>query len=144
MITEFLGKHVSSILEREPFKNWPVERSVELDLEEPIIQYVFKGHALALRCDRDDKISVIFLRADYHNNLDEELFKIPFFWARKQVLDHFGTPSKSGEKISDPILGEYGAWDRFELPTYTVHIEYRTDRDEIKRITVMSNEAVPK
>jgi len=142
-ISDFLGKHVSIMLGTEPFNGWPVERSTEADLEEPIIQYVFRGHAMALRCDRDDKISVIFLRADKQNKFDENIFELPFAWTRKQVLDHYGTPSKSGERVRDPILGEYGAWDRFSRPSYAVHVEYRVDRDEIKRITLMRSDAVP-
>lgn len=140
-ISDFLGKHASVLLKTEPFNKWPVERSTEDDLEEPIIQYVFGGHAMALRCDRDDAIRVIFLRADKHNKLDGNLFDVPFFWTREKVLNYFGTASKSGAKVIDPILGDYGAWDRFSLKGYTVHVEYRIDRDEVKRITL---EADPK
>lgn len=142
-ISQYLGKHVSSILQTPPFNQWPFERSTEDELEEPIVQYVFKGHAMALRCDRNEKISVIFLRAEKHNKLDENIFEIPFVWTREQVLKHFGTPSKSGAPVTHSVLGEYGVWDRFSRPSYAIHVEYRTDRDEIKRITLMQNAEVP-
>jgi len=142
-ISRFLNQHVTSILESEPFKDWPVERSTESELEEPIIQYVFKGHGLALRCDREDRISVIFLRTSIHDSLHESLCEIPLTWTRRQTLDHFGTPSKSGEKVHDPILGEYGAWDRFARSNYAIHVEYRVGCDEIKRITLMRGDVVP-
>jgi hypothetical protein len=143
-ISNFLGKHVSSMLETEPFSQWSVERSLEEDQDQPIFQYVFDGHAMALQCDRYDRISIIFLRADNHNALDKDLFEIPFDWSRGMVLNRFGNPSKSGANVTHPILGEYGAWDRFSRPNYVIHFEYRTDRDAIKRITLMRNDAVPR
>lgn len=142
-VSDFLGTHVSCLLKTEPFKQWPIERFVERGLEEPIIQYVFHGHAMALRCDRDDKISVIFLRSEKHNIMDGNLCEIPFNWNRTQVLNHLGQPEKSGARKSDPILGEYGAWDRFLRSDYALHVEYKTDIDEIKRITLMRKDAVP-
>ncbi len=57
-----MGNPGSSILESEPFKAWPVEKSVEDDLEERIIHYVFNGNGLELRCDSDDKVSVAIAR----------------------------------------------------------------------------------
>jgi len=140
---EYLGKHVSIMLEETPFKNWPVEKSFEDDLEERIIHYVFKEHGLALRCDKNDKICVIFLYSDNYNGFDESLFEIPFSLNREQVLEHFGAPSESGGKISDPILGEYGAWDRFTRQEYAIHIEYRIESDRIKRITLMRSDVIP-
>lgn len=142
-IVDYLGKPVATLLQTEPFNQWSAERSIETDLEEPIIQYVFRGHAMALRCDRDDRVNVIFLRADKHNSQDGNLFEVPFEWTRDQVLKHFGLPSKSGSKTTDPILGDFGAWDRFAFQDYSVHIEFRTERDEIRRITIMRSDAVP-
>jgi hypothetical protein len=143
-IADYLGSPASSILQATPFKDWPVEKSFEEeDLEEPIINYVFLRHGLELRCDRDDKISVIFLYSDEFNGFNEGLFEIPFSWGRDQVLEHFGTPSKSGGKVSDPILGNYGAWDRFTLPGRVVHFEYRANSDSIKKITLMREDMVP-
>ena len=143
IISEYLGNHVSSLLGQAPFRNWPVEQSSEDCLEVPITHHLFKNHGLELRCDRDDKISVIFLYADDYNGFDEGLFEIPFSLSRAQVQEHFGRPSKSGGKISDPVLGEYGAWDRFIRPGHAVHIEYRTDSDRIRKITLMRSDVVP-
>jgi hypothetical protein len=142
-IADYLGSHVLRMLGDSPFRTWLVERSFENDLEERIILYVFKEHGLELRCDQSDKISVIFLHSENYNGFDETLFEISFSCSREQVLKHFGTPSKSGEKRSDPILGDYGSWDRFTRPEYAVHIEYRTESNRIKTITLMRNDIVP-
>ena len=142
-IADYLGGQASIMLNDEPFSKWRFHKSVEKDLEEPIIQYVFPRHAMALRCDRDDNIRVIFLRADKHDKEDGSLFEVPFACSRDQVIAHFGPPSESGTEVSDPILGNFGAWDRFSCPGYSVHIEYRTERDEIRRITLMHADVVP-
>ena len=142
-MTEFLGSHVSKILESEPFKNWPVERSVDDDLDERIIHYVFNEHGLELRCDADENVSTIFLHSEEYNGFDESISRIPFSLRREEVLERFGTPSKRGDKTSDPILGVCGAWDRFPRPNSAIHVEYRPDADEIKKITLIRGDVVP-
>jgi len=142
-IADFLGKAVSNMLQEEPFKNWPFDKSVDDDLEETITNYVFIKHGLALSCDADGKISSIFLYSDKYNGFDESLFEIPFSLRREQVLAHFGIPAKSGKQHSDPILGEYGEWDRFTQANYVIHIEYRRDCDGIKMITLMRLDVAP-
>ena len=142
-IPEFLGKHVSILLEGTPFKDWPVEKVIEDDLEEKLTSYIFKNHGFEVSCDPNDKISVIFLYPDKYGGFDERLCDIPFSWNRKQVLETLGSPSKSGGKTSHPILGDYGPWDRFTRGGYTIHIGYQTRSDEIKQITLMRSDVVP-
>jgi hypothetical protein len=140
----YLGKPASTMLEALPFKLWPFEKSFENDLPEPIIYYIFPNHGLELRCDRDDKVSVIFLSSDEYHGFDDSLLDIPFSSNRQQVRDLFGTPSKSGDKIKDQILGEYGPWDRFARLGYTVHFEFQPYVDRIRKITIMRADIVPK
>ncbi|HTV42549.1 MAG TPA: hypothetical protein VMF08_18435 [Candidatus Sulfotelmatobacter sp.] len=142
-MSEYLGKHVSSMLRKEPFRNWPIERSVDDDLEEREINYVFKENGLALCCDQNDQISAIFLYSEHYKGFDETLSDVPLSWGRAQVLDHFGSPSKSGGKLNDPILGALGPWDRFIRLGFTIHIEYRPDSDRIKMVTLMRSDVVP-
>lgn len=142
-ITDYLGFQASIMLMDEPFKTWAVERSLEKDLDPIIIHYVFPRRGLELRCDDDEKVSVIFLRSDENNAFDDSLIEPSFSWSRKQVLQHFGSPSDSGEKNSHPILGDSGAWDRFAMPRYTFHCEYKTDSASISSITFMRNDVVP-
>ncbi len=140
-IAGYLGKQAATMLEATPFKVWPVEKSFEEDLKE--FHYVFKQHGLELRCDSSGKIGVIFMRSGARDGFDESLFDIPFFWERRQVLEHLGAPAKSGGRTCDPILGDYGAWDRFVMPGHAIHVEYRTDSDSIKLITLMRDDMIP-
>ena len=142
-MSSYLGKPASAMLADAAFKHWPVEKSFEDDLEEPIIQYVFPQHGLELRCDGDDKVSTIFLCADEFGGFDESLLDVPFSSNRQQVLERLGSPSKSGGKLSDPVLGEYGAWDRFARFGHEIHVEYKVDADRIKMITLIRADVVP-
>lgn len=131
------------MLEAEPFSEWPVERSLEDGLPRRVVQYVFPKNGLELRCDEKEKISSIFLYSEEYGGFDESLLDFPFSFRRSQVVDRLGLPSKSGSRLSDPILGEYGAWDRFSRADHVVHAEYRLDADSIKQITLMRADIAP-
>ena len=125
-VTDYLGGHVSTLLAEEPFNNWPFKRSIPDDPGEKAIYYTFGGHGLQLLCDADETIVSIFV-------LSEGPFsEVPFSSRREEVLERFGTPSKSGPK-----------WDRFSRPHSTIHISYRADADAIKLITLMHPDVVP-
>ena len=142
-IANYLGSPASTMLEDAPFKLWPVEKSFEDDLEKPIFHYIFPQNGLELRCDGDDRVSTIFLYSDEFNGFDESLLDAPFSSNHKKVIELLGAPSRSGGKISDPILGECGAWDRFARLGHTIHVEYSADADRIKKITLIRADAVP-
>jgi hypothetical protein len=141
-MTEFLGKPASSLLEAEPFKSWVVERWVDDDADPPVVGYIFEGRGLQLNCDHEHElVRSVFLEAEQHPEI--VLSEVPFNHSRAQVLVRFGSPSRSGERVSDPILGEFGPWDRFQLPEYTVHVQYEVESDTIAKITLMRNDVTP-
>lgn len=142
-IAKYLGRKVSCLLEAEPFKNWPVERRVDDDCDPPVVGYTFRNCGLQLNCDREDEsVTCLFLEAEeYAGTL---LSEVSFDLSRKEVLAQLGVPSESGSPHSDPILGDYGPWDLFSGPEYTIHVEYRVDSDRIRMITLMRNDVVPK
>ncbi len=139
----YLGREAANLLGDPPFLNWTFERSVETDLAAPLIDYVFRNDGLDFVCDSQDKVQSIFLYADESRRFKEGLLDLPFASSRDAVLARLGPPSKSGARISCPILGEYGAWDRFACPGYVVHIEYQLNADAIKKITLMRPDIVP-
>lgn len=104
---------------------------------------MFEEHGLSLRCDRNDRIHTIFLEGHGPKHLEQPLSEIPFVLSRAQVLDRLGTPAMSGSGTTDPVLGAFGAWDRFAEIDSTLHIEYQADADCIRRITLLVNEVVP-
>lgn len=138
-MANYLGQNASCLLEADPFKNWPVERTVDDDSEPPEVRYVFVGCGLELNCDREDeKVRCVFLQAEEHAGT--VLSEVPFHLCRGEVLAHFGSLSKSGGPVSHPILGDFGRWDRFQSPEYSVHIQYKVRYDSIQMITLMRND----
>jgi len=142
-IQAYLGVPASNMLNDNPFDHWGFERSVTEDLDPQIIHYVFAEHGLELRCDDDNKISVIFIFTDRFGGLDDSLLDFPHSLNRRQVLQRFGEPSKSGNASNHPVLGNYGAWDRFSMQGYAIRFEYSTDEGCIKKITFMREDVVP-
>lgn len=139
-ILGYLGKPASSLLASSPFMSWKFKKTIDDDLPEIRINYVSKRNNFSITSDIDDKIDCIFIEAD---NLDRDLWDIPFSSSRNGVLSSFGTPSKSGAARTDPILGEYGPWDRFDEADHSIHIEYQPHADRIRRVTLMRADAVP-
>jgi hypothetical protein len=138
-LADYLGAHVNELLAMPPFSGWDATRSTEEDLPEKEISYEFEGHGVEVVCDEAERIRTIFL----HRGDGEALSGIPFSISRREALERFGVPSKSGAPSWIPALGDYGAWDRFTLPTASIHVEYRIDCDEIDMITLMRPDTVP-
>lgn len=142
-LASYLGSDASLLLADWPFKNWIFVKSFEDDLESPLIDYVFAQDGLDLVCDGDNKVRSIFIYSTVSRTFKEGVEDLPFTFSRQEVVAHLGSPAKSGRRISDPILGEYGAWDRFTRSSYVVHVEYRIDADGISKITLMRPDVVP-
>jgi hypothetical protein len=139
-LISYLGKPASTLLGAMPLSRWPFERSVDEDLPELLINYVCEQHGISLTCDEDEKIRTIFLTSD---DFDQALFDIPFSSSRRKVLGLLGMSSKSGVAHTHPILGEYGAWDRFDGARHSIHVEYQSHVDRIRMITLMRADVVP-
>lgn len=142
-LASYLGQSASTLLTDTPFNDWTYERTVEDDLDELAIAYVFSGTGVSISCDGQNTVSTIFLENDNRHSSNAELADIPFSSSRKRVIVRFGTPERSGARHEDPVLGDYGDWDRFQTPRYTIHFEYLLDASGIRRITIMRSDVVP-
>jgi hypothetical protein len=140
-MARYLGKNVSSLLESRPFEQWPVERTVDSDADPPEIGYIFEGCGLQVSCDLDERVQSVFLEAEEHDGF--VLSEVPFGHNRDQVLERFGSPSKSGEGTSHSVLGDFGPWDRFPCPDYVVHVQYKVGAEGIEMITLMRSDVAP-
>jgi hypothetical protein len=138
-LIDYLGADVNELLRSPPFSGWGVTRSIEQDLPKKEVWYEFEGHGVEVICDEADRVETVFL----HRGDGEALSEVPYSLSRRQVLDHFGPPSKSGAADRIPVLGDRGAWDRFTLPEGSIHVQYRLDRDEIEMITLMRPDVLP-
>ena len=142
-LASYLGRDASLLLADAPFKSWILEKSLETDLEKPRGDYVFAHDGMDFICDDKDKVRTIFLYSDKTRCFKERLQDLPLTSTRQEVLAHLGSPVKSSHPISDPILGEYGMWDRFTRSGSVIHVEYHADSDTIKKITLMRSDLAP-
>jgi hypothetical protein len=138
-----IGKPVEGVLSDLEFNSFAFERSVSLDVDPPRIDYVFKEHGIALTCNLDDRVRTIFLERKDDERFGVDLTDLPLSLSREGVRDHLGAPFKSGGLINDPILGDFGPWDRFDNAEHLVHVEYHKESDRIRMITVMSADWAP-
>ncbi len=134
---DFLGTHISEILDKKPFKQWAVERSIEDGLPDRIIEYVFTQNGLEVHCDADENINVIFIFSEEYEGFKENLFEIPISETSDYVRNYYGMPSKSGDKCRNEFFGDLGAWDRFDKDDYSLHFEYNYNSENINKITII-------
>lgn len=139
----YLGGTSVEMFSDPPFRGWTFNISVEEDLPRPLIDYVFPENGLDVTCDEEGRVRSIFIYADKSRNFSENIVGFSFSHNRNEVISLLGSPSKSGKAINDPILGVYGAWDRFSFPGYSIHIEYSIDAVKINKVTLMRADAVP-
>lgn len=142
-LANYLGREAVTLLNDPPFKDWDFEKSFETDLEKIRIDYVFPQDGFDFVSDEEDKVDTIFIYSDQSRCFKEGVQDLPFTSSRQEVIARLGSPSKSGGRRTHPILGERGAWDRFERPGYVIHIEYRFDTDIVSKITLMRADVVP-
>lgn len=143
MIAGYLGKDSSVILSKYPFINWKYKKTIEPDLENTQFDYVFPNHGVDFVSDEQDKVCSIFLYHDESRKFGEGIKDMKMTSSREEVRAQFGAPSNSGSGLSDPVLGEYGAWDRFSRDGFSIHIEYRVNSDAISKVTLMRADVVP-
>ncbi len=139
----YLNRKASALLADPFFKNLTFEKSFETGLEKLRIDYVFAQDGIDFVCDEEDKVQTIFLYNDESRCFTGGLQDLPFTSTRKEVVARLGAPSKSSGGVRDPILGEYGPWDRFTRANYAIHVEYRLNADVINKITFMRADVVP-
>lgn len=137
---ELLGKSVTDVLPDAPFCDWPFKRSVDEDLDEPLVYFEFEDHGIAFSCRDTEIISTIFLSAD---GKAANVFELPTSLTRDEVCERFGRPNASGDGMVDPVLGTFGPYVRFDYPDHSAHFEFFPDQDKIKLITLMRPSVVP-
>ncbi|MNY27757.1 hypothetical protein D3C86_1616840 [compost metagenome] len=142
-LAEWLGQPTSAVLSASQLRGRVFERSLEDDLSPPRIFYVFPDMGLDLRSDLEDKIATIFVHFDDQRRFDGDLLEFTASSTRSDVVDRVGAPSKRGGGLKDPILGDFGPWDRFELGPHSLHVEYQPDADRLKLVTLMRADVMP-
>lgn len=140
----FIGRPVSELLDTSPLRGWSFDRSVDDDLAERVIHYVFDVNGVELQCDKNENVQVIFLFADEYGGFRGAPLGLSFSSTQEEVRCRFGEPTRSGAGLNDEILGRLGPWDRFTTERGNeVHVQYGVERDSLHKVTIMSAEVAP-
>lgn len=138
-ISSYIGRPIRQLLAAEPVRQWIFTRTVETDLDQPLVCYEFKDRGVEIDCDEDEIINAVFL----HRTSDSEVVSgVSFAMSRNQALSTFGPPSRSGEARHAPV-DEVRPWDRFDREGVTLHLEYEPNGSAIRLITYMRRDVVP-
>lgn len=140
IFTHYLAKPASELLRAQPFSSLQFVRKLNEDMPEPNLSFINDQHGIELSCDPNESIRTIFLKP---RGSELILLEMPFSTTRSEVLKLLANPSKSGPAYKHEILGEYGAWDRFDSPRHSIHIHYHPRIDAIATVTLMRADVVP-
>ena len=84
--------------------------------------------------ENENTIKTIFL---FLKNGYEQYDTLSYLTKREEIFSKYGKPSKMGDKQEISILGKKGAWERYDYPNYSFHIEHSVGSDTIEKITLM-------
>lgn len=128
----YLGEAVERLLGEKPFSKWLFTRTVENDLDEPVVTYSSEQNGLEIACNDASEVNTIFVTPKGYFAAATDWLPTPFFRSRRNVVHEFGRPSKSG-----------ASWDRYDYPEYSVHYQFLSRTGTIAMITFMKAEVVP-
>lgn len=109
--------------------------------------FKFQADGLSLATDEGMMIETIFLYGG-----DREGFKryerdlphgLRLDWDQRYVRAALGQPSASGGGEEIPLYGLAARWDRYDFPTYSLHLEYTSEGQGISLVTLSTPEATP-
>jgi hypothetical protein len=139
-LTSLLGRSLRHVLGSELIRSLgkpPMEERIEDSLH-----IHFAECPVELRFSSDRVLTSIFLTSPTGNL--EWTTEVPFGATREHLLRILGEPSRSGAAQSLPILGFQGAWDRWDRPDSSLHVQYSLRDGAVEKITLMHPAVVPK
>jgi hypothetical protein len=101
--------------------------------------YLAREAGLEIAADTSGVVTTVFLHFDgddgytpYHGEIPGGGGSVP---RRAGMWASLGRPDQSGEPRHDPVLGDYGPWDRWLLPGFVLHARYALDGQNLCRVT---------
>ncbi len=122
---------------------------VEEDLEEGVPQRSFlesheNGYVISFSGDVAQCVFIYMTSADEFDSFAGALpFDLSSQSTRQTVMNAMGTPDRSGEARNDSVIGDTGAWDRYQYRNVIAHFQFRLDNQGIALITLMDRECAP-
>jgi hypothetical protein len=135
--TDLLGKSVEAV---ESSGVLPFDLAVH-DCVEGRVYVEFFGLGVGLGFGESGALRSIFFDCDARS--PKVFLGVLCQATRGGLVSSFGMPSKSGSAQMLPVLGLMGAWDRWDGPDFSVHVQYASTDDTVAKVTLMHPSAVP-
>jgi hypothetical protein len=106
--------------------------------------YLARDAGLEIAADSYGVVTTVFLHFDGEDGFEPYRGEIPGGGSlprRAGLWAALGRPDESGEPRRDPLLGDYGPWDRWLLRDCLLHAQYALDGQNLRRITYTSRAA---
>jgi len=137
---EVLGKKFEEV--KDSFRSSGVldiyDELEEGDEQEYCVKALDESWEFLIESDHTIKTIFLFLSNGYgHFN------GISSSTTKKEVIRKLGKPTKQGEAQEISILGNFGAWERYDRDEYALHIEHSAHSDTIVKITLMLLRVAP-
>jgi hypothetical protein len=139
-LTSLLGCSLRHVLSSELIRSLgkpPIEERIEDSLH-----IHFAECPIELRFSSDCVLTSIFIASPAANLAWTT--EVPSGATREQLLRILGKPSRAGVAQSLPILGLQGAWDRWDRPDSSLHVQYSLRDGAVAKVTLMHPSVVPK
>lgn len=150
-LLDLLGKNVASDEAKRQLGRFPALRSEIQDLTpyegaHPV-QYLYSERdGLRIKCSPEGEILAIFLMSEGKEGFRQFCGEMPgdlsFDDSPEDAVRAFGDPAyrRPAGKLGTHQQGEFL---RFDLPRYSVHVQFRGDGDGIDLVTAMVAQSVP-
>jgi hypothetical protein len=109
--------------------------------------YLAHEAGLEIAADPHGVVTTVFLHFDpedgftpYHGEIPGGGGSVP---RRAGLWASLGRPDTGGEPFRDPMLGDFGPWDRWPLPHYVLHAQYALDGQNLYRVTYTLPDGTP-
>lgn len=139
----YIDKPISMFLSDATFARWDFERWQDLDLPERPINFVCKDNGVEVLCDSNERVRACFFSRAYCGKHTSGDIAEMLSSKRHEVQRRLGEPQRSGEESDHCGLGRTGRWDRFDIGSVFVHVEYSVGTDDVAMVTLMRRDAAP-
>jgi hypothetical protein len=109
--------------------------------------YLARDAGIEIAADPHGVVTTVLLHFDgedgftpYHGEIPGGAGSVP---RRAGLWAALGRPDESGEPHHDPLLGDYGPWDRWLLPDYLLNAQYAQDGQNLARVTYTLPDSTP-
>lgn len=136
-----LGRLVDHDDVRLAFRAWELHPSSGApDDSGPSRSYRARAAGLEVAADAHGVVTAVFLHFHGDDGFGTYQGAIPGAGGvaprRASLRSRLGEPAACGEPYRDRFLGDFGPWDRWELPGCVLHAQYAHDGERLHRVTL--------